>query len=281
MNYLYETIHKLKSMGYSPTDISLETGVSVPAIYRALSAHGVREKATTTFVLINNLLDQVLESLFPADVDQFFHDRDTLLMKLSTKQFCDISERHFLPSIRSHSEYGGKSLASARLYWLEAEIYHDLSRLQNRLRFRDSASAQYQKATDTIENATVEEELNTLKDIALFKLAHNSFAVEHDRLSYEARRAPERIKHLKDLNYITKALSLLEHEPWNWRVARSALAVTSLMQDLEYTELFFEKLLNISEKFADLSYQPSKELAPIADDPDFDFFRTTQAAEVH
>ena len=67
---------------------------------------------------------------------------------------------------------------------------------------------------------------------------------------------PEIRKYLVASDYLAQSRRMLEHEPFQWVIARNGLRFCSLLQDSEGVKDFFERLVVAYKGFDDLAYSP-------------------------
>jgi hypothetical protein len=270
MTTVFNRVHRLKSLqGWtwdhflSEIDKIHPGGIDEKTLY---SHYRQPHKKPTTHVskLINQLHALNFPDPFPQDINCLMSVYNNLVgCKKHLTRDRDIEDLQFFLSAQLERENEQDQLRIARLAWLLGNIHFDRipTLRDNGQRHQLNETRQlaidyYQTSVTAIENHNQKSD-EPVGASYLYKARHNILACYLNAVLQEHRSSdPDVLKYLRQSNYIPESKSTIQAEPFQWSIARNGLRFSSLLQNDEDVRYFFSALVNVSDKFLDLDYQP-------------------------
>jgi hypothetical protein len=282
MTTVFNQIHRLKSQDgwtwdhfLSEVDRMHPGGLDEKTLY---SHYRQPHKKPTNHVskLIAELHAQYFPDPFPESINRLMRLYNNLVScKKHITRDKDIEDLEFFLNDQMEREDEQDLLRSARIAWLLGNIHFDRIPVQrdNGRRQQLQVSKQqaidcYQASVNAIEKHNQEND-NQVGARYLYKARHNILACYLNAVVQEKRsHDPEVLEYLRQSNYIRNSKEALQVEPYQWGIARNGLRFSSLLQSEEEVKFFFNALVQVSDRFADLDYKPLN-YGPLSSGSDF------------
>jgi lambda repressor-like predicted transcriptional regulator len=259
------------------SDFSTETGLSESTIKRILKDPCYKGSLIAA-KLINELYQIHIKSPFPERIEALDITHKIMLKRFSKLEYKEYGDPCLRMRLEFDVEYRTQSLADARINWLlghlsfERANYLRLHRQDNFL----EAVAHYRSAYNILQA-----ERNPTFSKYLCQIKMSSIAGSFNILSPDERHSTETKHMLTSLGFVDDAESLLSQQPWQYVVARNALVVCSLLEDLERAKIFAEHLVKLSPNFFESGFRWSPEFLPATSDPDLKWFMDKRHQAIH
>lgn len=228
--------------------------------------------------IINQLHEACFPNPFPETLNGMMRLYNNLIScnKHATRDKDIEALESFLKELVEREQGSGDHLRLARLNWLLGNIHFDRipahrdnGRRQPLEESRQQAIDYYQKSVTAIEQHNREDLKNEVGASHLYKARHNILACYLNAVPQEARgAAPSILQYLKESNYIANSKETLAAEPFQWGIARNGLRFSSLIENRDDAKYFFDALVDVSDRFLDLDYEPLN-YGPISKGADF------------
>lgn len=282
MSNLYSKIHRLKAQGWTWEQFHSEIEQLYPAGLeeKTLKAHFKyphRKASRHVKKTIETLHRKYFPSPFPDDVEalmRVYSNLVTCTKHTSTDQ--DIADLNLYVTGALQQPQGDNLLRPARQQWLLANIHFDQlpslrtgSQAKLLAHTQQKAIKHYSTALSLLIEHNDGGNSPSVSEFMLYKLRQNILACHLNILPAEQRFKDESVlKYLKDSDFLPRSKVVMNEEPYQWVVARNGLRFSSITENKTDSLWFFEALVNASQYFQDLKYQPLGYPA-IIDSPEF------------
>ena len=268
MTTVFNQVHRLKNQqGWtwdhflSEIDRIHPGGMDEKTLY---SLYRQPHKKPTTHVskLINQLHTQYFPDPFPQEINRLMSLYNNLIRcKKHLTRERDIEDLEYFLNAQLKRETD--LLRIARIAWLLGNIHFDRipTLRDNGQRSQLNQTKQiaidyYQASVAAIENHNQQNDIPVGASY-LYKARHNILACYLNAVLQEQRSSdPDVLQYLRQSNYIFESKQTIQAEPFQWGIARNGLRFSSLLHNEDDARYFFNALVNVSEKFKDLDYEP-------------------------
>jgi hypothetical protein len=270
MTTVFNQIHRLKRQpGWtwdhflSEIDRLHKGGMDEKTLY---SHYRQPHKKPTTHVtrLINQLHTQYFPDPFPEEINRLMSLYNNLIRcKKHLTLDKDIEDLQFFLCQQLKRENEQDLLRIARISWLLGNIHFDRipTMRDNGLHLELNKTKQkaidyYQTSVSAIEKYN-QHNREPVGASHLYKARHNILACYLNAVVQEQRSCDSDVlQYLRQSNYIPNSKITLQAEPFQWSIARNGLRFSSLLQNQQDVQYFFNALISVSDKFSNLDYQP-------------------------
>lgn len=227
--------------------------------------------------IIDQLHLAVFPDPFPEEINRLMRLYNNLVNNTQhASKVHDIQDLEYYLIDQLTRENEQSLLRIARINWLLGNMqfdripyYRDNNHPQQLAITKQLAIEYYQQSVSAIESYNRQADNQPVGPPHLYKARHNILASYLNAVPQEHRsHAPSILHYLRESNYISNSKETLRAEPFQWSIARNGLRFSSLLQNREDVEYFFNALLAVSDRFADLHYQPLNH-GSLADGTDF------------